>query len=113
MTGVEILASTQVVTKSVFNWEVFWIVLVVFAALGFFIGYIMDNWRLGLILGLLVGVLYGFIAGVDFVKPVEYTNQHKVIISEDVSMLEFTEKYEIVGTEGEIYIVNEKNEGGK
>ena len=115
MTGVEILAFEEIVVKRVFNFKVFAIVGgIVF--LIFFIYCIFDTYYpdvsevLGIIFaGLFIGGFLGGILGAVAARPVEYTTEYKVIVDEEVSMLEFLERYEIVDSEGKILIVREIN----
>jgi hypothetical protein len=50
----------------------------------------------------------GFVGGKTLRKPIEYKTQYKVLINESISMAEFNERYEIVGQDGKIYIIEEK-----
>ena len=117
MTGVEILAMEEIVTDSVFNWTVFWIVLGVLFGVGIFIGviasvgtYDWSNLVIGVFFGLIAGIFFGSLSGNEASIPTEYETQYKVTISDEVSMNEFLERYEIIDQEGKIYTVRERNE---
>lgn len=116
MTGVEILAMEEVATEFAFNWTAFAIVFclffVIFGFTGFIISKNTDDWKqllIGLIVGASMGAFAGLITGSVFRNPIEYEHQYKVIISDEVSMNDFFEKYEIIDTEGKIYTVAERD----
>ena len=116
MTGVEILATQEVATAFGFGWENFWMGFAIVAFIGFFIGILISlstgdfiNIAVGVILGALLGILAGAGIGANS-TPIEYETQYKVIISDEVSMNDFLERYEIVSQEGKIYTVRENND---
>ena len=115
MNGVEILAVEQVATVFTFNWVAFWItagiIILVFVAGGALACLTFGNWEpfLGFVtLGIVLSIMLGVLAGFRFAKPIEYTNQYKVTVSDDVSIDEFMEKYEIIEQDGRVYTVREK-----
>ncbi|MBO5967681.1 MAG: hypothetical protein J6S14_04180 [Clostridia bacterium] len=83
--------------------------LLIVAAIGLFlfiIGVATDSensFAVGVIL-----VLFALAAGIvsECTKEPDHT-QYKVTISDDVNLIEFLEKYEILDTEGEIYTIRE------
>lgn len=115
MTGVEILASEQVVTKyGLSNYTIGIMVVIMFLAIGIglYAGIMESDFEnlffciiLGIIISLFVG---GFIQEATKV-PLEYETQYKVTISDEVLMNEFYDKYEIVEQDGKIFTVREKN----
>lgn len=116
MNGVEILSSTQVASEFTFNWTVFWIAFG--ATLG--IGLIVGIWNVArgecesyyiascLIVGIICGVIFGVMFGDICKHPTAYETHYKVTIDDTVSMNEFLDKYEILGQEGKIYTVKER-----
>lgn len=115
MTGVDILATQEVAVDFAFNWTAFWIGwgITVFAGLIFsvitvvrgecdwpFIPAIVCVCAIG-------GIAIGFSLGECTQRPIEYETQYKVTVSEQVSMTDFLEKYEIISNEGKIYTVRE------
>lgn len=117
MTGVEILAMEEVVAGTAFNWLAFWIAVGISAGAGLLIGFLgsfnswgfewnffIPIWILFLILGILFGVLVGFLGA----TPKETETHYKALISDEVSMNEFLERYEIVDQEGKIYTIKER-----
>ncbi len=117
MTGVEILATQEVATDFVFNWMAFFIIFgVIFMFLvlfGIFMSMRFDDWKqliIGLILGAIVGGSFGTIVGFGDKTPTAFENQYKVTISDEVSMNDFLERYEIINQEGKIYTVRERND---
>lgn len=116
MTGVEILATEQVATAFGFDWGSFigcGILCGIVLALGFW--GISTTYHLGLggtiaiiIVGFLLGMGIG--VGVGFANdgaPTAYETHYKVLISDEVSMNEFLEQYEIIDQEGKIFTVRE------
>lgn len=117
MTGVEILAAQEVITEYAFNWDAFWITFSVifgmFVLLGIFISLSSYDWSAlicGIVAGVAIGMLIGGAVGGEVLRtPVTYKTQYKVTISDEVSMNEFLEKYEIIDQEGKIFTVRERN----
>ena len=116
MTGVEILTNNEVVVEYVFNWTAFWIVssvvFVIIAMIGIW-SYISDECSVGIIptlcvFGVFVGITFGGLMGHVIGKPVEYATEYKVTISDEVSMTEFYEQYEVIDQDGKIFTVREK-----
>lgn len=113
MSGVEILSTTEVVVESVSNYILAGLICVGVVILGTLLGYMADK-----LFGALLGVLFGAALGVlvvDLVMvltetPIAYTNEYKVTISDEVSLNDFMEKYEIIDQEGKIYTVRERGE---
>ena len=117
MTGVEILATTEVATGSSFDMKAAFLCLVISILLSFvigIIGYIIyldtDYILISLCLGAFVGWIIGTIVGWCVPKETAYETQYKVTISDEVNLNEFLDKYEIVDQEGKIYTVREKVE---
>jgi predicted membrane protein len=116
MNGVDILAMEEVAVEFAFNWTWFWIVFSVFATAGLIWGIYEvvakgEEWIAIPIMTtffILFGVTFGYLFGVGFETPTKYETQYKVVVSDEVSMTEFLEKYEIIDTEGKIYTVREK-----
>lgn len=121
MQGVEILTSAQVATEWAFYWPAFWITF----GVGFGICLIAGIWLtitdecewsiipclcfVGVILGILGGSVLGDMARI----PIVYETQYKVTISEEVSMTEFYERYEVIEQDGKIFTVREKTDENK
>lgn len=116
MNGVEILATEEIVANSIFNWSVFWIafgiIFSIFIAFGIIISVALNDWSnigTGVVLGLILSFIFSPMFGDTRRIPTEYETQYKVIISDEVSMNEFVEKYEIIEQEGRIYTVVERD----
>lgn len=115
MSGVDILASQEVAVEFAFNWTLFWIgiIVTVFAGWIWSIYTVISgecDWPLIpaiVILCVIWGAAIGAALGKGCERPVTYETQYKVTISDEVSMTDFLEKYEIVSTEGKIYTVRE------
>ena len=116
MQGVEILTSAQVATEFAFNWTVFWwvagVVLGIFLIAG--IWTVITNqceWTVIpalFVAGIIVGVFGGFGFGGSTATPINHETQYKVTISDEVSMTEFLEHYEVIEQDGKIFTVREK-----
>ena len=116
MIGVEILAMEEVAVDYVFNWTAGFggltIIFAIFILIGVIMSLMLSDWyniKIGVILGLILGMFSGFILGIGERIPTEYETQYKVTISDEVSMNEFVEKYEIIEQEGRIYTVIERD----
>lgn len=115
MTGVEILAVEEVSIVTKFNWPMCLLVFCVFALIlvvvGFVVSFAEDDWShlsYCCVLGILFGCLGGVLTGFEESIPTEYETKYKVTITDEVSMNEFLERYEIVDQDGKIYIVRER-----
>lgn len=119
MTGVEILTTEQVVTASNFNWSAAWLAGIIATCLFFvifcFIEAACDELNslgafiLSGLFGCMIGGLCLVMVGILTATPSEYATKHKVLISEEVSLTEFYEHYEVIGQDGKLFIVREKN----
>ena len=116
MSGVEILATEKVASETIFNWGAFWITfgIIFVILLSLAIGAIRDKCiNIGvsfIVVGLIAASVFGALIGQLGEKPVAYKNQYKVTISDEVSMNEFSERYEIIDQEGRIYTVEERED---
>ena len=117
MNGIDILATKEIATEFAFNWNASWItfsvILGMLALIGIVISLVSYDWSNligGIVTGAAIGMLIGGVVG-DAVLciPVTYKTQYKVTISDEVSMNEFLEKYEIIDQEGEILTVRERS----
>lgn len=110
MEGVEILAIGQIGVGSSFNWVMAIIAGLLLGVVAFALGLFHDNTIIAIVIGLFIaifaGVTIGFIDGI----PTHYVPTYKVVISDEVSMNEFTERYEILEQDGKIYTVKERKE---
>ena len=115
MTGVEILAMEEVVTAYAFNWKglMFITCAVIFCGILGAISNSPYSAFKGALVGMAIGLLLGGIIGqlpAWTTLPKEYETQYKVTISDEVSMNDFLERYEIISQEGKIYTVREIND---
>lgn len=118
MTGVEILAMEEVVTATAFNWGMFGIVGGAILGVALLIGLLAcccSGWGFDgelftwfCVLGVVFGAIFGVVAGTSNETPVKTETRYKVVISDEVSMNEFLERYEIVDQEGKIYTIKER-----
>ena len=109
MAGMEILATGRHATSFEPNSPVFLSVLAFCVIGGLVVGSKDKEYGLGALLGLLIGMLAGFLASVVVgVVEIKYYPTYKVTISDEVSMNEFMDKYEILNQDGKIYTVKER-----
>lgn len=116
MAGVEILAANEVTATVAFNLTAFWIAGGIVFAIVLSIGiglYVScgdaSDIVIGIIAGIALGCFIGAVCGSGLSTTTSYETQYKVIISDEVSMNEFLERYEIIDQEGKIYTVRERN----
>lgn len=116
MTGVEILATERVAVAFGFDWGSFigcGILCGIVLALCFWGTSATYSLNLGgtiavIIIGFLLGMGIG--VGVGFANngaPTAYETHYKVLISDEVPLNEFLERYEIVDQDGKIFVVRE------
>ena len=109
MTGVEILSIGEIGAGSAFNWVM---AILTGGFVGLAIGFIgtmaEDSIRSGAILFIITFIITGTIVGFSDAKPTHYVPTYKVVISDEVSMDDFMEKYEILEQDGRIYTVKER-----
>lgn len=117
MPGVEILNTEVIIAETGgFNVIAFAVTTILCAAIGFVIGLINDEDDcspfFGLVFGILIGLIFGILLGAAFQKPIIKNEEvvYKAIISDEVSLNEFYEKYEILDKEGKIYTIAERKE---
>lgn len=117
MSGIEVLSSVEVATAYSHPNAGVITLAVIFGT--FFIGSFL-LWLLsdidaliipvGAILGFVLGLIGGCIAENNLIKPIEYETHYKVTISDEVSMNEFLEKYEIIEQDEKIFTIRERTE---
>ena len=112
MAGVEILASNEVAAAVAFNLTAFWIAgcivfaILLFTGIGIYVSYgDASDIVMGIIVGIALGCFIGAAFGSCLSTTTSYETQYKVTISDEVSMNEFLERYEIIEQEGKIYTV--------
>lgn len=113
MNGVEILNTYEVEIDHYINWHspyLIWTIISIIAAIVFLV------WLLYWLDGdPIVGVFAGFafiaplMLALQLSEPI-YETHYDVIISDEVSMVEFNEKYEVIEVKGKIYEVKERND---
>ena len=117
MNGVEILATEQVATAFGFGWALFVLFGILFSLILGVLAWVAaeeSNFsRLGTRISVCVGIvialaLAAFMGVVSETGALtEFETHYKVTISDEVSMNEFLERYEIVDQDGKIFIVRE------
>ena len=114
MSGVEILASEQVVAKyGISNATIYTMLIIIGIAI--FLGVLESikrhDWNhllFYMFVGVCVSLLIGSTVQEETKKPLEYETQYKLIISDKVLMNEFYDKYEIIEQEGRIFTVRKR-----
>ena len=118
MSGVEILAANEVAQFAGFNLEafakVFWVGFALSILGGLVSGFFERDFWLAfciIFIGAGVSVVLGFFAGmISFDEVTGHYTEYKVTVSDEVSMNEFLERYEIIDQEGKIYTVVERED---
>ena len=111
MTGVEILATGEGATSLEPNSFAFILVFAFCIFLGIALGSKDKEYSLGALMGGMFGVAAGLLVGrLVGITEIEHYPTYKVTISDEVSMNEFMDKYEILEQDGKIYTVKEKKE---
>lgn len=118
MQGVEILTSAQVATEWAFNWTTFWITFGMIFAVGAFIiiinfiDYGFDGGTLCFVCVTcaLLGCMFSALFGTICETPIAHETQYKATISDEVSMSDFYEHYEVIEQDGKIFTIREKTD---
>ena len=117
MTGVEILAASEIAIGTSFDimaaLGVCSLTFGLFIFGGMFVSLISNDWGnmgIGIIAGIISGIVFGIGVGFGEGMLTKYETQYKVTISDEVSMNEFLERYEIIDQEGKIYTVRERDD---
>ena len=111
MTGVEILSIGEIGAGSAFNWVM--AILgggLIGLSVGFMGAAMEDSVGFGAFLFIFIFIFTGTIIGFGKAKPTHYVPTYKVVISDEVSMNDFMEKYEILEQDGRIYTVKERED---
>ena len=119
MNGIEILNQYEVVATTAWSWSVFWIswiiVMIIFIIVGVIVGIIQKDLIGNCVFGCVMGCIFGGLIGVPFASQAEktYTTEYQVIISDEVSLTDFYNTYDIIEQEGKIFKIREKKVGEK
>ena len=115
MTGVEILAIEEVITKYEMSLatKIVLIVIMCIAISGGIYTSVSSTGNFSdfifcLVIGLIACLFIGGLVHDETKKPLEYETQYKVTISDDVKLNEFYNKYEIIEQEGKIFNVRDR-----
>ena len=113
MAGVEVLSTAEVIVKSGFYWPALILPAIVGgAAMGtafWFSDRVVEVAAYFTVLGVLTGMLLGIVPAILLGdRDNVYETQYKVVVSEEVSMSEFLDTYEIVDQDGKILVVRER-----
>lgn len=115
--GLELLSETEISTATALNPLAFWALAIIFftAAITFCCVELkprtVGEWFGSIVVVILVtllGCAFGYIIGMSTGKPTDYETHYKVLISDEVSMNEFYNKYEIIEQDGKIFEIKEK-----
>ena len=111
MEGVEILSIGEIGVDHAFNWLM---AILGGGFIGLVIGFMgaamEDSVGFGTILFIAIFIVTGTIIGFSDAIPTRHVPTYKVVISDEVSMNDFMEKYEILEQDGKIYTVKERKE---
>lgn len=116
MAGVEVLAVQEVAISYGMDFTVFYVsgavvalIITLIVGFGMYVDLGWYGFAIGCLCGIILGAVMGYVLARD-AKPLEYETQYKVIISDEVPMNEFVERYEIISQEGRIYTVQIREE---
>ena len=117
MDGIEILSVIEepvlLFNEGAFG-STFFITLIIFLFIAIYLSITENEWLyfpLFSAAGVLAGALLGLVAGgICCTESDEVEISYKVTVSEEVSLNDFMEKYEIIDQEGKIYTVRERGE---
>lgn len=111
MAGIEILNSFQIPIEYAFNWVAALVAFIIMAIIIMILAMTTDmGWQVGLIMGSFFGIILGIILGCATQVPSKYETHYEVLLSDEITLTEFLEEYEIVGQEGKIYTIRERTE---
>lgn len=115
MSGIEVLAQQEVAVEYAYCWTAFLItagiIVAIFAIVGIILSIREYDWMnlvACILAGCFFGAVMGALLGTVFQTPTAYKTQYKVVISDEVPMSEFYERYEIISQEGKIFTIREK-----
>ena len=115
--GLELLSETEISTATALNPFAFWAFIIIFftAAVTFCCVELkprtVGEWTGSIVITILITLLgwaFGYIIGMSTGEPTDYETHYKVLISDEVSMNEFYNKYEIIEQDGKIFEIKEK-----
>lgn len=111
MQGVDVLAVVDAVVDHTYNWNWVWYIavlcVVILLILSLVSKYDLKDTVFIAIVGILLGAYIGAVISVNTKEDVLET-QYKVTISDEVNLLEFNDRYEIVDQEGQIFTIKER-----
>ena len=116
--GLEVLSQTEISTAKALNPLAFWALTLIFFSVGVAFCYFelkpitAGEWAGSITIIFLItllGCAFGYIVGMSTGKPTDYETHYKVLISDEVSLNEFNEKYEIIEQDGKIFEIKEKS----
>lgn len=106
MPGIEILNSVEMTTLP--TWAIIIIILSIFICLSFLFFGEGDNAVQGFLVILSVLAIFIIIL-ISPVISIPNGTKYQVLIDEEVNLVEFNEKYEILDIEGKIYTIKERD----
>lgn len=110
MNGVEILNVTEIMKEP--NWLlILGIIFAIGCLISLIVGLIADSGYLlyTSLVSFILFIILSFISTSNLISIPDHT-EYQVTISDEVNFNEFNEKYEVLGQEGKIYIVREREE---
>ena len=109
MSGVEILAISEMGINEGFNWLAAIVSGLVIGAIGGFIINLNEgNWKTFFISFAIIALIAGSLFGLAYPVYQDIVPTYKVIISDEVNINDFINRYKILEQEGKIYTVKER-----
>lgn len=114
MTGLEILAIEEVVTRYEMSLltKATMIAIISIAVIAgsywWYKSHDFGDFVLSIVIGVVVSLFLGGMVDGHTQKPVEYETRYKVLISDEVNFNEFNDKYDVLNQEGKIFVIRDK-----
>ena len=115
--GLELLSEIEISTATTPNSFALWAFVLVFFVVGVLFCWVeiqpetAGQWIGSIVITILItllGCVFGYIIGMSTGKTTDFETHYKVLISDEVSMNEFYDKYEIIEQDGKIFEIKEK-----
>lgn len=114
MTGVDILAVEQVATSysfSIVTKNIILIIMLAFVISGIYFAIkdgVASAFLFACLAGAAVSLIIGGLVHEYTKKPIDYETRYKVLISDEVKLNDFYDKYEILEQDGKIFTVRDR-----
>ena len=110
MNGVQVLSERTVNINNNYGELVFLYGILMIVSIYFFAGLLVKNKYIPAIIFCIIAISCGIatFASIDMYNNSSYYKQYKVIINDNITYKEFTDKFDVISQEGKIYTVKLK-----